>query len=372
MKKILLTGGGTGGHIYPLLAIAKKLKEIGKEDLKIYYIGPKNPFATEFAKQEIEIYTITGAKIRRYLDIKNLIDIPKFIFSLFEALFKLYRIMPDVVFSKGGPGSFAVVLAAKFYFIPVIIHESDSIPSLNTKLAAKFAKKIAVSFENTLKFFPARKTILTGNPIREELWGNWLGKEQAKNYLHFNSKEPLVFFIGGSQGAIKINNLIISGLQDFIQNFQIYHQTGKANEEDVKSLTEITLKELNEEKRSRYKAVGFLEPGELKFVYNAADIVVSRAGAGVIFELAFFGKPAILVPLEGSANNHQKINAYEYSKTGAAIIIEETNFTPHIVLDQLKKLLRDPKKLEEMSAAALSFAKPNATEIIVKEILKLV
>src|SRR6056297_3973771 len=140
-KKILLTAGGTGGHIVPLLAVADQLLKVGQGDLSLEFIGPDNNFVSEFKKRGIRVNKIASVKIRRYFSVKNLIDIPKFIWSIFQALVKMYFIMPDVVFSKGGPGSFPVVLAAKFYFIPVVIHESDAVPSLNSRLSSKFADR---------------------------------------------------------------------------------------------------------------------------------------------------------------------------------------------------------------------------------------
>jgi len=371
MKKILLTGGGTGGHIYPIIAVAEKLQQVGGDDIKLIYIGPKNNLTHEFSEREITIYKITSSKLRRYFAFANFFDIPKFIFSVFEAIVKLFFIMPDVVFSKGGPGTFAVVLAARFYFIPVLLHESDSVPSLTSKLSSKFTKRIGVSFKSTLKYFPSSKTFFAGNPIRGGLLENWLDKERAKNYIGFKENEPLILVLGGSQGAAKINEFITEYLGILLAKYQLLHQVGEKNLTFVSEESKYILSKLNREEQRRYRLVSSMKLQELKFAINAADLVIARAGAGAIFEIAAFGKPSILIPLEGSAGDHQKKNAYEYADTGAALVIEESNLTKNIFFDQFKKLIEDNGRLERMSQAALRFAKPESTDIIVKEILSL-
>lgn len=370
-KRILLTAGGTGGHIFPLLAVAEKLKEIGENDLKIEYIGPKSRFRGEFMDRGITVHSITSAKFRRYFSLKNLIDIPKFFWSIFEAVLKMYFIMPDVVFSKGGPGSFPVILAARIYFIPVIIHESDSLPSLNTKMAAGLAKRIGVTFRKTLDFFPEKKTFLSGNPIRKELLENWLKKEDAKHYLKLDPALPLILVLGGSQGARSINEFVISNLDQILSEFQVFHQLGGDNMEKTEGEIEYSLNSLGPETRKRYLYAGFLDPRDLKYAMNAADIVLSRSGAGAISEISAFGKPSVLIPLETSAGRHQTTNAYEYAGNGGAIVINEENLGIHILLNQVRMIISDGERMKKMEEAAKGFSRPDAALIIVREILNL-
>lgn len=372
-KRILLTGGGTGGHVCPLLAVADSIIKLTKlGDVEMFYAGPKNPLNAEFSDKGIKVYNIASSKLRRYFDLKNFLDVPKFFFSLFQAFFILYRLMPDVVFSKGGPGAFPVTLAARFYFIPVIIHESDAIPGLTTRLSAVFAKRIGISFKKASEFFPPKKTALVGNPVRSEILnGVGIDSRQAKTYLGFNPDEPLVLVLGGSQGAAQLNTFILNNLEELLGEVQIYHQTGPNNEKEVEAVAKNILNALSETKRSRYKLIGFLGLSDLKQALSAADVVFSRAGAGGIFEIAAFGKPSILVPLGGSANDHQLYNAYDYAENGAAIVVEEGNFKINIILTQIREILRDARKRQEMSSAAKSFSKPNAAEVIAQEILKL-
>lgn len=373
MKRVLLTGGGTGGHIYPLISVGKNIKKIAKGDIKVEYIGPKSKYIQEIEDNNIRTYKITSAKMRRYFDVQNLIDIPKFIYSIFEALVKLYFIMPDVVFSKGGPGSIPVVIAAKFYMIPIVVHESDSIPSLTTKITSKLAKKVGISFEVTNKYLSSSKTFLAGNPVRDIFLNqDTLNKNQAKAYLNFDKNEPLILVMGGSQGSTRINSLILNNLDALVSNFQIYHIVGQKNVKEVKSTTDIIFKRWEREKRNKYKYTGYIEAKEMAIALTAADLVISRSGSGTIFESAIMRTPAMLVPLEGSANNHQKVNAYEYSKAGAAIVIEENNFSASIASARAQKILGNPQRLQKMQQAAKNFAKPDAANKIAREIFNII
>ncbi len=380
MKKIriLLTGGGTGGHIYPLIAVAQTLKKITKDEADLYYFGPEHSLNKEFEKLNVKIFKLVSSKIRRYFDFRNFLDIPKFFWSLAQALSRLYALMPDVVFSKGGPGSFPVVLAARFYFIPVIIHDSDSVPGLANRLSASFAARIGISFKGAASFFPAKKVIFVGNPIRLELLSEQIKINEAKEALRFKPQEPLILVLGGSQGAQRLNNFIFENLGAFLEVAQVYHQTGNRNVSESEENVSLALKNVPESLRARYKIIGELDATGMKNALNAADLVLSRAGAGAIFEIAAFGKPSILIPLDGSANEHQKSNAYEYAENArlsdgqsAAVVIEETNFKINIVLVQIKKILEDKILAQKMSEAAKKFAKLDAAEILAKEILAL-
>ena len=355
----------------PLLAVADELKKKNYADIEIFYLGPKSPWIGEFENRDIPVYRIAESKLRRYFSLANFIDIPKFFWSIVQALFRLYLLMPDVVFSKGGPGALAVVLAAKFYMIPIVIHESDSVPGLTNKLSAKFAKRIGIAFESAAGYFDARKTFFSGNPIRLELTGESSGNAVFKSELGFNKDEDLIFVWGGSQGAARINRFIFENLETFLKKYQIFHQVGENNLKEAQAIIDDLLKGFPEENRRRYRLTGFLDVHGVRTALSAADVVLARASAGSVFEVAFFGKPSILIPLEGSAGDHQRLNAYEYSKIGAAIVIEEANLKPNIVSTQIDSLLNDKNKYAAMAAAAKRFAKPEAAAIIAQEIIKL-
>ncbi len=369
IKRIVLTGGGSGGHIFPLVAVAEELKKV-PADLELYYVGPRGPLDSEFLERDISVYPILGSKIRRYASFGNIVDIPKFFISVLQALFRLYRIMPEAVFSKGGTGAFPVVFAAWFYRIPVVIHESDSVPGLQNRLSGKFAKKICIAFTGAANYFDKKKIVFTGNPVRQELLR--IANEtipHEKETLGFVDGVPLLFIVSGSQGATRINRFVLDNLEAFLGEFQIYHQVGAANVKESELLAASVLGTLDETMKRRYKAVGFLALHEIEAAYVSADVILSRAGSSALSEIAAFGKPAVLIPLGGSANDHQRYNAYEYAKGGAAVVIEESNLTPHLVLNQIEKLLKEKETYAAMSAAAKAFSKPDAAQAIARELL---
>jgi len=238
--KILFTGGGSGGHIYPLLAVAEELVRLTAArnlDLELYYMGPIDEYSKILGESSFRVKSIPAGKLRRYFSPANFTDIPKFFIGFIAALFKMYFVMPDAIFSKGGAGAFPVVLAGRFYRIPVIIHESDAAPGLNNLFSAKFATKIAVSFERALNYFNPKKTAWVGTPLREELLADVPSREDARGELGFENDTPLVLILGGSQGATRINEFILANLEMFLKETQILHQTGVANFTEVQSLT---------------------------------------------------------------------------------------------------------------------------------------
>ena len=364
--KIVLTGGGSGGHVYPLIAVAEailKMSQGEKRIIGLHYLGPKDEWSERLKSFGLEIHSIMGAKLRRYFSPLNFFDFFKFFIGFLEALGRLLFLMPDVIFSKGGTGGLAVVLAGWFYRIPIVIHESDAVPGATNSISARFASKICVSFEAALAHFDPKKTILTGNPIRNEILEDLMMQRDAKEHLGFNTAQILILILGGSQGSERLNNFILSNLEAILKETQVLHQTGKNNYEEIRRLSQTFDK-------SRYKALSYLEK-ELKTALTAADLVISRAGSGVIFEAAAFGKPMILIPLKESANDHQRANAYEVSKTGAAVVIEEQNLLPAIFMKELENILKTPGLTEKMGEASRKFFKPGAAEAIAKEIFEL-
>ncbi len=374
--RIALTGGGSGGHIYPLVAVAEKLELIAIEQklyMEITYFGPVDVYKPVLEDAGIKTSKIVSGKIRRYGSFSNITDIPKFLIGFLQALAKLLFFMPDVLFSKGGSGAFPVVLAAWFYRIPVVIHESDAQPGLNNLFSARFAKRIAVSFEKALNYFEPKKTALTGTPIRKSMTDNRQDAGLVKEELGFNSDKPLVLFLGGSQGSERINKLLLSVLKDLTKEAQILHQTGFANFSAVEESVKSSALELMQKTQEgiKYLPVPYLDPKEMKMAMTAADLIVSRGGSNTIFEIAAFSKPSVIIPLPESANDHQRINAYEFEKIGATIVIEETNLFPNLFLNQISNLFKNKELLKKMGDAAGGFFKPDASKIIAEEIMKL-
>ncbi|KKU15092.1 hypothetical protein A3D55_01245 [Candidatus Jorgensenbacteria bacterium RIFCSPHIGHO2_02_FULL_45_20] len=371
MLRILFTGGGSGGHIYPLVAVADEFAAMKGVSAQLSYIGPRSQFDGELSDRDIRVFQIASSKIRRYFSVLNFVDVPKFFWSVLQALYRVYRIMPDVVFSKGGPGSLAVVVAAKFYFIPVILHESDAVPGINNKVSGKLANRIAVSFPEAAKFFPKNKVAVTGSPIRAEMLQNHIPREEAKAKLGFRADIPLALVLGGSQGAEQLNDFVVNNIVSFLKFSQVLHQTGAKNFKDVSEAAALVTSGTEPATSRKYRAVDFFAPQAMKDALLAADVVVSRAGSSAIAEIAAFGKPSILVPLENSANGHQMANAISYAASGAAIIFERTNFTYHVVALKIKEIVENRALNEKMSSAAKSFSIAGSAKIIADEIIKL-
>jgi UDP-N-acetylglucosamine--N-acetylmuramyl-(pentapeptide) pyrophosphoryl-undecaprenol N-acetylglucosamine transferase len=374
--RIGIAGGGTGGHIYPLLAVCDALsKKRGPYDdtlIEFHYFGRPGAYQNEFDFRSIRVHSIIGSRLRRYASIQNIFDIPKFFISIVQALFSLLSVMPDVVFSKGGPGSIPVVFAAWFYRIPIIIHESDAVPGLANRVAARFARKICISFPESKEFFDEKKVVATGNPIRDELMKNRMSKVGAKNFWRMDEHLPLALVIGGSQGSQRINSFITENLEELLKDIQILHQVGQGNYQEIEMSMREIMALVPRELHGRYRAVPFMNVEEMKNAMTAADVIVSRAGSGAIFEIASFKTPTILIPLEESAGDHQKVNAYAYSKTGYAFVLEEENMTVHTFRSRIHEMISSefvPKNTEEQVD---SFFFSQSAERIADEVMGLV
>ena len=369
--RVILTGGGSGGHVYPLLAVAEALRARAKKmsfDLSLAYLGPNDSNAVLVKNAGISIHSVMAGKVSRYLSFQNIMDIPKFFIGFFQALAKLYVIMPDVIFSKGGTGAFPVVLAGWFYRIPVVIHDSDAKPGLTNLASSFFAKQIFISFDAVAKYFNPNITSRVGVPVRAALLANPTTKELAKETLGFDAGKPLLLVLGGSQGSERINNFLLENLAPILKETQILHQTGAAKFTEVKRLSEAAL--LEAPFTNRYEAVAYLDDTNLSLAFTATDLAVARAGSSTLFELAAFGVPSILIPHTEGSNSHQRMNAYDFAKNGAAIVIEEANLLPGIFVSQAKSVLGNPDLQKKMSAAAKQFFMPDAAEAIVDGILK--
>jgi UDP-N-acetylglucosamine--N-acetylmuramyl-(pentapeptide) pyrophosphoryl-undecaprenol N-acetylglucosamine transferase len=335
----------------------------------MYYMGPPAGYAEVFTEHGIAVRPILAGKLRRYFSLANIFDVPKFFIGFFQALWKLYWLMPDVIFSKGGAGAFPVVVAGWWYRIPVAIHESDAKPGLNNFFSARFAKRVCVSFEEAAAYFSARKVVVTGTPVRDELLQNPIASAAAKEALGFSSSHPLLLVLGGSQGSAPLNTFVLENLKAIMELAQVLHQTGPANFAEVQKFSQAALIDASYE--NRYVPMSYLDDATMRLALSAADVALSRAGSG-ISELAAFGKPMILVPhAAGSANDHQRANAYAFAETGAALVIEENNLSRGIFFAELKKLLADNDLRAKMGAAARNRFVANAADVIAVEVLKL-
>ena len=370
--KILLTGGGTGGHFYPVIAIAEELNQISKENRllrpELYYMSTDSYNEGLLFENNLSFVKTTSGKIRRKLGIANLIlnfiDLWMIAVGAVNALWQLFIIYPDVVFGKGSYASFPALFAARLLRIPVVIHESDSIPGKVNLWAGKFARKIAVSYPEAVKFFPKEKTAYTGNPVRKELQVPMtIG---AYEVLNLDPNLKTILILGGSQGAKHINNVIIDALPKLVSKYQIIHQTGRKNIKIIEETRDVVL--LDNPNKNRYRPYDHLNLLNLHASAGVANIVISRAGS-TIFEIALWGKPAIIIPIPEETSHDQRSNAYAYARSGGAIVIEEKNLTEGVLRSEIDRILNDPKEVEKMSASAKTFARKDSAKLIAEEII---
>lgn len=325
MKRIILTGGGTAGHVTPNIALIPGLKELGYD---IHYIGSYNGIEKNLIEQlQIPYHGIASGKLRRYFSIQNFTD-PFRVLKGFGEAKKLIKILkPDVIFSKGGFVSVPVVIAGKQCHVPTIIHESDMTPGLANKLAIPSATKVCCNFPETLNHLPKEKAVLTGLPIRQELLtGN---REAALKFCGLSADKPVILIIGGSLGSVAVNNAVRQILPELLKNFHVIHLCGKGKiDESLQNL-------------DGYIQYEYIKD-ELKDLFTLADIVISRAGANAICELLALHKPNLLIPLSAKASRGDQIlNARSFERQGYSIVLEEEELSSSVLLDAIQKLYRE-------------------------------
>ncbi len=374
--KIVFTGGGTGGHFYPIIAVAQKLNEILDrekiENVELFYMSTEPYDEQLLSDNRITFRRVTAGKLRTYFSFENFTDIFKTAWGVVKAIFQMFVLYPDVVFSKGGFASFPVLVAARFFRIPIIIHESDSAPGRVNSWSGKFAQKIALSYADAAQYFPAGRTALTGNPIREDIIRP-TGKD-AFMELGLDSRIPVLLVLGGSQGAQKINSQMVTLAPRLVKNYQVIHQAGESNVAEVQMLINGLLTRGPYERgegntnASRYRVYGYLSSEMMRLSAEIATVVVSRAGSA-IFEIAAWGKPAILIPITESNADHQRKNAFAYARAGGAVVVEEANLAPNILMAEIDNLIADEARRIQMIESAKTFARTDAAEKIAEQIV---
>ncbi len=368
--KILFAGGGTGGHTYPILAIARQLKKI-EPSIDLYFMGPKSESVPEIFKSEnIKIKKISSGKMRRYGGIgpsmSNFIDIFfKIPLGIIQSFFYIFFLSPDLILSKGGYGAIPPTIAARLLRVPIFLHESDIAPGLANRFLSKFALEIFISFPNT-EFFPVEKIILVGNPVRNTISVPPSLEEIIKN-LELKGGKPVISIMGGSQGSERVNDLILQILPQLLSKFEIIHQCGEKNYKNLSVESDFLVPK---EMKDYYHLFPFLNETQLRCAYHASEIIISRSGSGSIFEIAAVKKPSIMIPLSESAQNHQSKNAHSYSDFGCALVIEEDNLTPHFFLQKIIALMKNTSVRENMKNRSGRFAKPRSAEIIAQYIVE--
>ena len=331
MKHIVLTGGGTAGHVTPNIAMIPALREAG---YKISYIGSYDGIEKKLIEElDIPYYGISSGKLRRYFDVKNFTDPFRVLKGFHEAKKLLKQLKPDIIFSKGGFVTVPVVIAAKKCKIPAIIHESDMTPGLANKLCIPSAVKVCCNFPETVKSLPAEKAVLTGTPIRKELLSG--DKEAGRRFCGFSSDKPVLMVIGGSLGAASVNEHIRSILPELLKEFQVVHLCGKGKTDETLTGTE------------GYVQYEYIK-NELADLFALSDIVISRAGANAICEISALHKPNLLIPLSANASRGDQIlNALSFERQGFSMLLEEEEITDKKLLDSIRNLYSNRHSYEK-------------------------
>ncbi|NVP24495.1 undecaprenyldiphospho-muramoylpentapeptide beta-N-acetylglucosaminyltransferase [Treponema phagedenis] len=358
MSCVVFTGGGTGGHIFPGLAVAEVM--IQKKGISIVWIGGGKGADRSYVESGgLPFKGIPAGKLRRYFSLQNFVDVFKVAAGFIKSLYLLATLKPAFVFSKGGFVSVPPCMAAKFLRIPVITHESDFTPGLATRLNSRSAAKIFVSYPETIQFLKKEqqgKAVYTGNPVRLDFYT--AKADAGRSFLHIDTKKPLLFIQGGSLGARQINDLVFESISFLTEHFYVVHQCGAANVDQAKLIKQKI------HAADSYQYFPFIRE-EIPKVLAAADIVLSRAGANSIWECAAAGKPMVLVPLEkGSSRGDQLDNAAFFEKKGAAFVLSGKKTTAENLIALLQDLLHNPEKLRVAHEAALHLGKQKPAEYI--------
>jgi UDP-N-acetylglucosamine--N-acetylmuramyl-(pentapeptide) pyrophosphoryl-undecaprenol N-acetylglucosamine transferase len=370
--KILFTGGGSGGHFYPIIAIVEEINQIVKDSRllrpEIYYMSTEPYNEGLLFENNIMFEPVNSGKIRKKISpynlVLNFIDLFKIFFGSIGALWRMFILYPDVVFGKGGYASFPALFAAKILRIPVIIHESDSTPGKVNAWAGKFARRIAISYPEAARFFKKEKVAYTGNPLRKEIQEPLT--VGAHKLLQLSEGIPTILILGGSQGSVFINEVVMDALPDLVKKYQVIHQTGKRNIKVMEETRDVVLQ--SNPYKDRYKLFDYLNVLNLRASAGVADIVVSRGGS-TVFEIASWGKPSIIIPIPEPTSHDQRTNAYSYARSGAAIVIEEKNLAGSLLVSEIDRIIETPGEKEKMIKSATDFARRDSAKLIAQEIL---
>lgn len=380
--RIVLTGGGSGGHLVPFEPIVDKIRElhgelkkdlpktIDRDEVELYYFGVLDEKAKEFFKRlDVKAINIPSGKIRRYPSALTVVDLfYRLPIGIVKALFLLWHIMPDVVISRGGYGSIPVTIVSVFYRVPILLHESDAVASLTVRAMSGLASVVTVGFaetRHTLQFFSA-KTIVTGTPVRSEL--STITKEEARQAFDIGLEEKVLLVTGGSQGSKELNEILLEVLPSLIKDMVIIHITGAENIKEIKKRTGDLFARSG--LRVRYKVFGYLAD-KMSQALVAADLVVARGGATQLAELARLRKAAIIVPLGSAAQDHQRKNVEIYEKASAVRVIDPINLGRAIFEQNVRSLMNSAEIRDILSVNISRLDYQNAASDIVKLVYKM-
>ena len=367
--RVLVSGGGTGGHIYPALAVATQLKQIYNAD--ILYLGSDDGLETRLVPAAgFRLATIQAGKLQRYVSWQTVRGVARVPLGMLQAVGIVREFRPDVTFTSGGYVAVPAGLASRIQQVPLLLHQQDVPPNLSNKLIAPLATCISIAFADSRRYFPAQKTLLLGNPIRQEILDvRQVAVPEARARLGFIPEIPLLLVTGGSQGARHLNQIVVQALPTLLKFCQVLQISGQKLFDETRALADGVLAGLDE--AAPYRLVPYMSD-EMPLALQAAELVLCRAGAATLSELATLSKPSILVPLPPAlGSSPQEINADTFSKAHAADVIRNVDLKPELLVDRVQYIVNSPAQLIAMSNALRDFARPQATQQIVETIVKL-
>ncbi len=365
--RVLISGGGTGGHIYPALAVATQLRDTYQAE--ILYLGSDDGLETRLVPEAgLRIATVKAGKLQRYLSWRTVTGVARVPVGMLQALAIVRNFRPDVAFTSGGYVAVPAGLAARINGVPLVMHQQDVPANLSNRLIAPLATKISVAFADSQRYFPAQKTLLLGNPIRQEILSiRQLSVQQARQALGLNPDLPLILVTGGSQGARHLNQVVARALPDLLTFCQVLQISGTKLYDETRALADETL--AGRAGAERYRLVPYMTE-EMPAALQAAELVVCRAGAATLSELAVLGKASILVPLPPAlGGSPQEVNAAMFQAKKAAEVFKNIDLNPAALVERVKNILSTPSYLHSLEQAVGTFARPTATQDIVQTVL---
>jgi UDP-N-acetylglucosamine--N-acetylmuramyl-(pentapeptide) pyrophosphoryl-undecaprenol N-acetylglucosamine transferase len=369
--KVLVSGGGTGGHIYPALAVATQLKKEYRAE--ILYLGSDDGLETELAPAAGFPFTVIKAgKLRRYVSWQTFSGVARVPIGMAQAVNIVRKFRPDVVFTSGGYVAVPAGLAARLNGVPLLMHQQDVPPNLSNKLLAPLATRISVAFADSLTYFPLHKTLQLGNPVRQEILDiRQVSPQDARRQLGLNPDIPVLLVTGGSQGARRLNQVVCQVLPELLPYCQILQISGKQLFAETQQLSEQSMANLETDTQRRYRLVAYMNE-EMPAALQAAELVLCRSGAATLSELAVLGKPSILVPLPPAiGSSPQEANAAMFGRKQAAEVMRDADLKPGVLVERVKSIIASSTLLQTMTEVTRSFAEPDATQKIVAEVLNL-
>jgi UDP-N-acetylglucosamine--N-acetylmuramyl-(pentapeptide) pyrophosphoryl-undecaprenol N-acetylglucosamine transferase len=370
--RVVVSGGGTGGHIYPALAVATQLRD--KYDADILYLGSDDGLEADLVPAAgFRMVVVKAGKLRRYISWHTLIGVGRIPVGMVQAVRVVGKFRPHVAFTGGGYVAVPAGLAAGLNGVPLVMHQQDVPPNLSNRLIAPFATRISVAFADSLRYFPARKTLHLGNPVRQEILDVCqITPQQARKKLGFAPELPLLLVTGGSQGARHLNQVVVQALPELLKICQVLQISGNKLFAETQALSDEILAQVETQARQRYRLVPYMSD-EMPIALQAAELIICRAGAATLSELAILGKPSILVPLPPAiGGSPQEVNADTFGRKQAAKVIYNADLKPELLIERVKHITTSPACLLSMANAVRSFAKPMASLDIVETIVKLV